>query len=242
MKYINYFNNSITLISLFLNIIIIIKFIKNIFDFLFKKYFIKKVLGYSNEAVNICCYDESYASLSHHDIEATNNIIKLFFNINQKFVLTGVESDGNNEMCVGGFLVNRKINKYMVNYFEDFRYITSPDLKEKYGENPFIEYIPNKNGYKIKDKELLFESGVDYVFLIKLTKSDFYGANKTVHIIHGTNEVGLIRGSEFLMTKYKKIYEKFKNNHYFFALEIICRDKSINYSKDIIDLTDKMFT
>lgn len=241
MKLINTFNNNITLISLILNIIVIIKCIKNILDYIFNKYFIKKIFNYNDELVNVCFYDKKYNYVSFNDIESANNIITLFNKINQKFRLTDASVDGNSEICIGGFLVNRKINTYLVKYFEDFKYITSPDLKEKYGNNPIIEYVPEKNGYRAKDMEFPFNNDIDYAFLIKLTKNDFKDAKKTVHIIHGTNEVGLRRATEYLATKYKEIYKKYKDGHYFFAIEIIRHDNSINYSKGIIDLTAIMF-
>ncbi len=241
MKFITIFNNNITLISLFINILFIIKCIQNIFNFIFKEYCIKKVLDYNNNLVNICCYDKSTNYISIPDIEATNNIINLFNEINQKFQLAGTDSDENNEMCIGGFLVSNKINSYFVRYFNDFKFITTPEMKATYGNNPFIEYIPDKYGYRIKDREFPLTAEIDYAFLIKLTRNDFSGADKTVHIIHGTNEVGTIRASEFLTTHYKQIYKKYKGKHYFFAIEIIRHDSSINYSKGIIDLTDIVF-
>lgn len=241
MRYIDFINNNITLISLFLNVIVIINFVKNIFDFVFKKYYIKKVLGYNNELVSISCYDENNKYLSFHDIEAVNNIIAMFFEINQKFAFTRIERDVNNEMCIGGFLVNRKINTYFVKYFKDFKYLMAPDWKAKYGDNPFIEYVPEKNGYKIKDVVLTCDSSTDYAFLIKLTKEDLQNAKKVIHIIHGSYEISTIRASEYLATHYKQIYKEFKNRHYFFAIEINRLDGSINYSKGIIDFTDKMF-
>lgn len=241
MKYINFLNNNITVISLFLNLIVIIDLIKKALDFVFKKYYIKKVLGYNNEFVNISCYDEKNNFLSYHDIEAVNNIITMFFEINQKFTFTRIDKDVDNEMCIGGFLVNRKINTYFVKYFEDFKYLMLPNLKERYGDNPFIEYNPDENGYKVRDIVLSCDSSTDYAFLIKLTKEDLQSAKKVIHIIHGSYEVGLIRASEYLVTHYKEIYKEYKNRHYFFALEINRFDGSINHSKGRIDFTDKMF-
>ena len=84
---------------------------------------------------------------------------------------------------------------------------------------------------------------IDYAFLIKLTPDDFNNeCKKTVHILFGERSIGTIKATEYLMTQYKEIYKKYRNNHYFFAIEINLIDNSFNHKRGIIDLTQDMFS
>ena len=82
----------------------------------------------------------------------------------------------------------------------------------------------------------------DYAFLIKLTPDDFKNeCKKTVHILFGGRAISTVKATEYLKTQYKEIYRRYKNNHYFFAIEINLIDTSFNHQKGIIDLTNDMF-
>lgn len=82
----------------------------------------------------------------------------------------------------------------------------------------------------------------DYAFFIKMVDSDFKNEdNKTVHIIFGASDRATYIASQYFLTHCKKIYEKFKGNHYFIAVEVNLVDNSINHSRGIIDLTEDMF-
>ena len=257
MSYLNYFNNVITIISFIVNIMFVVPAMVKIYIYFTKKRYVKKVLGYGNEAVQIshCTFLlETYTHsqnnfITYASVIAMNNVINLFNIINQKFYLVENPIDVKNEINIGGFTANKKVNAYFIKYFSNFKYIDSIKKKAAYEKHPvdqriFEFSIDDKRGFKIDDDYFLDTTGKisDYAFLIKLVKSDFKNDNeKTVHILFGGGDIGTIKATEFLLTHYKQIYEVFGEKHYFFALEINRVDNSINYSKGIIDLTDRMF-
>lgn len=177
-----------------------------------------------------------------------NNVINLLNIIGQKFYLVEKPIDAKNEINIGGFSANKKVNAYFVKYFSNFKFIETKAKEEAYKKHGvdmrmFEFNLKGKKGFRIDDIFLETTSRIsDYAFLIKLVKEDFKNDNeKTVHIVFGGGDIGTIKATEYLLTHYKQIYEKFGENHYFFALEVNRIDNSINYSKGIIDLTEKMF-
>lgn len=172
----------------------------------------------------------------------------LLNSVNQRFNLIDNNQESKNEINIGGFMTNKSVNAYFIKYFSSLKYVINIKYKEVYDKYPInkaiVDYSSDKFGFKI-DNEVFLETNskiCDYAFLIKLTKSDFKDDNeKTVHIIFGGSDVGTLKASEFLFTHCKQIYQKYGKNHYFFAIEINRTDESINYTKGMIDLTDRMF-
>ncbi len=258
MKIFQNFNDIIIIISFIFNIIfVVIPLIIKIFRYLFVKRYIKLVLGYTEEDVKItnCIFSLSTPSnvqndfVAYSSVLALNNINILFNMVNQRFCLDERIIDANNEMNIGGFTANKKVNAYFTKYFPNFKYVTNITNKEALERHPidnkiFIYSTDNKKGFQINGHIFLniIDRNTDYAILIKLTKEDFKDDNnRSVHIIFGGTDIGTIKGTEFLLTHYKQIYDTYGKNHYFFAIEINCIDESINYSKKIIDLTDEMF-
>ena len=154
-----------------------------------------------------------------------------------------------NEMYVGGFIPNRRVNSYFSKYFTRFKYYVDEKYEIDYEKYPIdtqiIEYSKDKTGFKINNDIFLEteQNKKDYAFLIKLTNEDFKTTSKrTVHILFGGRSIGTIKATEYLKTQYKEIYKKYKDKHYFFAIEINLIDNSFNHKVGIIDLTDKMFS
>lgn len=53
MDYLNYFNNAITILSFVVNLMFVLPCLINLYEYFSKKRYVKKVLGYSKEAVQI---------------------------------------------------------------------------------------------------------------------------------------------------------------------------------------------
>lgn len=177
-----------------------------------------------------------------------NNIINLLGKAGKKFDLMGKEFNYKNEINIGGFMVNKKVNAYFSKYFLDFKYVTDINYKEKYDsytlDTRIVDYSYDKFGFYINNQKFLeIKYGyVDYAFCIKMVESDFKSDNKkAVHILFGAGDKATYIASEYLLTNYKSIYEKFGDKHYFFALEVNLVDESVNGARGIIDLTNDMF-
>lgn len=250
------FNNIITIVSFIVNISFIIPFAIKIYDYFTNKRYVKKILGFNNSAVQIshATFNIEIEKGHRHDyitceaLESVENIVDLLHIINQKFYLIENNSKYNDEINIGGFLANKKVNAYFVKFFDNFKFITNCSSKNRYDKYPIdqrmIKYSSDKTGFIINDDIFLeTNKNTDYAFLIKLVKTDFKNDNeKTVHIIFGGGNIGTVKASEYLLTHYKQIYKKYNRKHYFFAIEVNKIDESINYSRGIIDLTDVMFS
>lgn len=168
--------------------------------------------------------------------------------INQSFSFTTHIDNARNEICIGGFLPNKRVNAYFIKYFNNFKMYINEKFKDDYEQCPidtqmFI-YSENKTGFIINEYRFLEtkHEKTDYAFLIKLTPDDFKNeCKKTVHILFGGRAISTVKATEYLKTQYKEIYRRYKNNHYFFAIEINLIDTSFNHQKGIIDLTNDMF-
>lgn len=185
----------------------------------------------------------TYASLGSID-----NIIRLLKKVGNEFDLLGKEINYANEINIGGFMVNKRVNAYFSKYFLNFRYVTDINYKEQYDsyklDTEIVDYSCDKFGFNINNKEFLeVKYGYkDYAFCIKMLESDFKNDNKkAVHILFGAGDKATYIASEYLLINYKKIYEEFGNKHYFFALEVNLVDESVNSARGIIDLTRHMF-
>lgn len=255
MKYIILSNNIITIISFIANLFFLLPFIYKAYKYFTKKRYIKKVLAYNNEPVQIYqstfTYDTiegyTYDFITYNSLECIDNILNIFNVINQKFSFVPQIDNAKNEICIGGFLSNKRVNAYFTKYFKNFKYYVDKKFESGYKEYPIdtqtIRYSKNRTGFQINKKFLeTMINKIEYAFLIKLTPNDFETeCRKTVHILFGGRSIGTIKATEYLMTQYKRIYKKYKNKHYFFAIEINLIDNSINYKKGIIDLTKEMF-
>lgn len=258
MNYVIFFNNIMVLLSFVVNIFFLVPLICNVYKYFTQRRFIKKVLDYNkNKPVQI--YQSTYTYntiegytydyITYNSLECMDNILNIFNIISQKFLFTTQEDSANNEICIGGFLQNKRVNSYFIKYFSNFKYYVNEEFKKPYEEYPIntqiIIYSKNKTGFMI-NKNIFLETKadkIDYAFLIKLTSDDFNNeCKKTVHILFGGRSIGTIKATEYLRTHYKEIYKKYKNNHYFFAIEINLIDNSFNHKKGIIDLTKDMFS
>lgn len=251
------FNNIITIVSFIVNIAFIIPFIISIYNYFSKKRYINKILEFDNNIAYIThssCYFSSdieckneYEYITYELLASINNIIKLFHIVNKKFNLIDNYKDSKNEVNIGGFLTNKKVNAYFIKHFRNLKYIVNDNHKNRYSKYPInhelIEYSSDKTGFQIGNNIFLETNNTtDYAFVIKMKRSDFKDDNgKTVHILFGAGREGTVKASEYLTMYYKQIYNKYKNNHYFFALEVNRIDNSINFARGIIDLTNIMF-
>lgn len=256
MNYIIIFNNTITLLSFAVNIFFLIPFIYKVYKYFTQKRYIKKLLAYNKEPVQI--YQATYmfdtidgstsGFITYDYLKCIDNILSVFNIINQKVSFISQIDNARNEICVGGFIPNKRVNAYFVKYFKKFKYYVDEKYKSDYEKLPIDTQIcyfsKNKTGFKIGESIFLetLSDKIDYAFLIKLTQDDFEnGCNKTVHILFGGKSISTIKATEYLRTQYKEIYKKYKNEHYFFALEINLIDNSFNHKKGIIDLTNEIF-
>lgn len=257
MNLINISNNIITIISFIVNLFFLVPFIYKVYKYFIQNRYIKKILAYSNEPIQIYQSTFKFEALdgSKHDfikcssLEETNNLLNIFNYKIQKFVFVNQDDSAKNEICIGGSFYNKKTNSYFNKYFNNF--ISVIDLKYKnkldslHIDTQLVEYSSNEFGFKIGEDIFLEteEYKNDYAFLIKLTSNDFNDErNKVVHILFGGTYVGTIKATEYLKTHCKEIYKKYKNEHYFFAIEIDLINKSFNQKVGIIDLTNKMFS
>ena len=95
MENINIFNNIITILSFVVNLAFIIPFALKIYNYFTKKTYIKKVLGYKKDSVQISNSTFTLKAqtgltntfIKYSAVQATNNIINLFNIIEQSFYL-----------------------------------------------------------------------------------------------------------------------------------------------------------
>lgn len=258
MKYIFFFNNFSTIISFIIYLILAVPYIFKGYNYFTKKRYIKKVLGFKKETVQLT-HATYYLSTSPGTfdnfipcaaLDAANNIIYLLNEIKQKYELIDLKKDIKHEINIGGFMTNKHVNAYFSKYFKEFKYFVNIKHKEEFDSFPIdkniVKYSSDKYGFKLNDEIFLETSSKisDYAFLIKLTKDDFKDDNqRIVHILFGGTALGTLKATEFLLTHSKKIYERYGSNHYFFALKINQIDNSIDFSKEngINDYTSIMF-
>lgn len=237
------------------NIPFVIALILKIYSYFTNKKYIKKVLGFNKEPIKIShgifhlTTDIGITNnfITYASLDSVNNIIKLLDITGQKFDLIGKGLHSKNEINIGGFMVNKKVNSYFSKHFPEFKYQTDIKYKSAYGSYPIdtkiLKYSCNRFGFIVGNEFLEIKYGyTDYVFFIKMISSDFKDDDaKTVHIIFGAGDKGTYIATEYLLMNYKEIYKNFKDNHYFFALEVNLVDESVNTSKGIKNLTKEMF-
>lgn len=248
-------NNIMTIISFVVNLAFMIPFLFSVINYFSKKRYINKILEFNNDTTYIT-HSTFYFSngighehkyITYESLEGINNIIKLLHTVNKKFDLIENIANPQNEINIGGFMSNKKVNAYFTKHFQNFKFIVNEDRKIRYSKYPInqelIDYSDKENGFLIgTDIFLKIDKTTDYAFVIKMKNEDFKNNNnKTVHIVFGGGNIGTVKATEYLSMYYKQIYKKYKTHHYFFALEINKVDNSINFSKGIIDLTDIMF-
>ena len=256
MNYLIVFNNFMVFLSFIVNILFLIPFILGIYKYFTQKRYIKKVLSYNNESVQI--YQSTYTFntvegfiydyVNYNSLECMDHILSVFDVIGQSFSFTTHIDNASNEICIGGFLANRRVNAYFIKYFSNFKFYVDEKLKNNYEKYPIntqmFVYSKSKTGFKINDTLFLEtkQNKTDYAFLVKLTPNDFKNeCIKTVHILFGGRAISTVKATEYLKTQYKEIYRKYKSDHYFFAIEINLIDNSFNHQKGIIDLKNIMF-
>ena len=169
-------------------------------------------------------------------------------------LLTSIEYD---EILFEGPAANPKVDFYIRTYFKNVKYYVNldeffnPEKKtEKYTRQyqnrikkmSYIEDTKDYYGFSVGNKKLEMKSGeTDYAILIKMVPSDFRAVDKgkTVHILFGWSLAGSRKSVEYFLKHYKKIYKRFKNNHYFIAVEINKNDNEY-INEEYIDLTNKI--
>lgn len=255
MKQLNVFNDIVTIISFIMSSTFLLSILIRIYTYFSTKKYIKGVLGFNRGIIKMShstfWLDTNTGInnrfITYASLKSINNIINLLNIVEQKFTLMDEGSDIKNEINIGGFLTNKRVNAYFAKYFPSFEFVTKEKYESVYNEysidRRIIKYSSNKYGFKIGDEFLETNSKLtDYAFLIKLIPSDFKNdENRTVHILFGGTDIGTIKATEYLLTHYKQIYKKYKKQHYLFAIKINQIDESIDYSEGIIDLTDIVF-
>lgn len=257
MNFIYFTNDIITIISFIVNLCFICPFLYRIYKYFTQKIYINKVLSYNKDAVQIyqATYEFNtvegykYDFVTCNSLKSIHNILDIFEAKNQKFTFVDQIDNAANEICIGGPLPNKRVNSYFVKYFKNFKYVVNTKYENIYENYPIntqlFEYSDDKIGFKVGD-DIFLETEPpkkDYAFLIKLTNDDFkLGYKRTVHILFGGRSIGTIKATEYLQTQYKEIYRKYKQKHYFFAIEINLIDNSFNQKMGIIDLTNEMFS
>lgn len=239
--------------SFIINLAFIIPFLQKVYKYFKTTRYKRKVLAYNNDPIQIYQSVLNYkvASGNEYDVimcsplEEIHNVLCIFDYKLQKFVFANQDDNARNEMCIGGTFYNKRTNSYFVRYFDNFEVYVGRKLEKANLVSQKVVYTDNHFGFKINE-ELFLETKeglIDYAFLIKLVPKDFNNENdKVVHILFGGTFTGTIKATEYLKTHCKEIYKKFKNEHYFFAIEVNLTDKSFNEKEGIIDLTDKMFS
>lgn len=249
------FNNIIVIISFIVNLTFLGTLLIKIYNYFTKKKYIKSILSFNNDVIishavfNLTTeIGITNNFITFNSLNCISHIIQLLDVIEQKYDLLGITTDYKNEINIGGIVMNKKVNAYFSKHFPNFKYITDRKYKEAYDKYPIdhtlIKYSSNKFGFLINETDFYeIKYGFnDYAFLIKMTQSDFKHDNKnSVHILFGAGAIGTEKATEYLLTHYKQIYKEYKNNHYFFAIEINLIDNSFNEAKGIIDLTNDMF-
>lgn len=256
MNYVTFFNNAMGVLSLIVNIFFLVPFIYKIYKYFTQKRYVKKLLAYNKEPVQI--YQATYMFdtiegdtrdyITYDYLRCVDNILSIFNVINQQVSFINQFDNARNEICIGGFIPNKRVNAYFTKHFKKFKYYVDEKYKNDYDKLPVDTQIcyfsKDKTGFKIGESlflETLIDK-TDYAFLIKLTQDDFEnGCDKTVHILFGGKSISTIKATEYLRTQYKEIYKKYKNKHYFFAIEINLIDNSFNHRLGIIDLTNELF-
>lgn len=158
-----------------------------------------------------------------------------------------------------GPAANPKVNFYIHTYFPMVKYYVNldeffaPRDKSKKYKRQFhkrirqMDYIVDTDGYygfSVGNKKLDMISGeTDYAILIKLVPDDFPALDKkrTVHILFGWSMAGSRKSIEYFLNHYKKIYKRFKKNHYFIAVNVNKSDNEFIARDDFIDLTEEAF-
>ena len=144
--------------------------------------------------------------------------------VNKKFDLTENSINPQNEINIGGFVPNKKVNAYFSKHFPNFKFVASTERKSRYIKytinQELIEYSDKENGFLVgTDIFLKIDKTTDYAFVIKMKSGDFKNDNnKTIHIVFGGGNIGTVKATEYLLMYYKQIYKKYKTNHYFFCI------------------------
>lgn len=256
MSLIDISNNMITLISFIVNLFFIVPFVYKLYKYLMQNRFIERIFDYNSDPIQIyqstfkfhVANGNKYSFIECSSLEEIHNLLNIFDFKTTKFVFTNHDDSARNEICIGGSFYNKRTNSYFIKYFSEFKEFVDFKHKNKLEnadiDTQMVEYSDNRFGFKIDEDTFLetVEYKKDYAFLIKLTPNDFNIENKkVVHILFGGTYIGTIKATEYLKSHCKEIYRKYKNKHYFFAIEINLIDNSFNDRIGIIDLTDKMF-
>ncbi len=114
MNYIILFNNTITLLSFAVNIFFILPYLYKVYKYFSQKRYIKKVLSFNDESIQIYQAANNYTSVegfeseivTYDSLEGLYNILNLLSLINKRFDFVNQSDTSKNEICIGGFLYN----------------------------------------------------------------------------------------------------------------------------------------
>lgn len=257
LEWLDNINSFITIISLLLNLGALVVCLKKAYHYIVDIRKLKILLGYKDKYIivsqSLFVHSmikglEEYADcmMTYNSVLALNKVGFFLKKCNIEYDIFSNSNIYLGEMHLGGPITNKYVNSYMNYFFDNFKYVVPFDKRKEYENYPIntqvIEYSENRWGFKFYDKIYNLDSKTDYAVLIKLTKTDFKNQfEKTVHIIFGGSDVGMLKGVEFFENHYKILYEKFKKDHYFIVISIDRVNGNIIFSNGIEDLTDIMF-
>lgn len=126
------------------------------------------MLAYTDEPVQIYQAINDYISvegfqtkiIAIDSIEGLYNITNMLSIIGKKYKFVNHNETSKNEICVGGFLYNKRVNSYFLNHFGNFKYFIDVKYKDYYekatSNSPILKYTNHKFGFYI-DETLFLE-------------------------------------------------------------------------------------
>lgn len=145
------------------------------------------------------------------------------------------------EIHIGGPTVNAATYKYLMNYVPSYRAIVRKEnvtFEESDDRNNMI-MIEENTGFRIVD-----ENGEEKKFYREYKKSDIgvlvrlkVNRKKTVHLMFGTGKRGTMVAINYLINSVDEIYERCGDQNYFLVVFGNYMDYSIDFSRNVCDLS-----
>ncbi len=252
----------ITLISIIINIVAAILASKKFIVYLSKTRYIKKLLGFKTKEITLSqsIFEPSMIQGINHNMITyesaicLNKITTILSECKYNYKIYDELNSQFDEINIGGPTCNKKVNIYLTTRFSNFKFIVPLHEKTKYEKYPinqqFIEYSQEETGFKIYNKSdgtlidyyKIDHNDKDYIFIIKLTPPDFdYSFSKTVFIMFSGFNKATMFIPDIFSKYYKKLYKRFKKNHFFIAIPFNNIDNTFDSFTGIINLTTYMF-
>lgn len=218
------------------------------------KYRLKAVLSISERDVHILTSEnldkDNNINITFEQACSASYISTLFRMVDKDIEIQSLSTHAEHkkdcsEICIGGPLDNVLTDSYISIYFKDFETMVTSEKLKKYPHNHQSKITESSDfqGFHINNSRYKFEvsnNEIDYFVLIKLDQDDL-GKNRSVIIIFGYTRKGLLCGTRFLYNNYLKLYQKYKNKHFFIVGK--CFIPSMDFiGTDIHDITETMFT